>query len=470
MLALAVVFASALAPPAHALPSGPTIFCETYPDAPACIGGKPACTYCHQVPPARNSFGDAVAAALLPDAPRPLDAADYAANLPTALRAIETADTDGDGFTNADEITAGTLPGGAESFPTGAECPGSKDNPLYKVCEYDRRFVFKKVNLDFCGRSPTYESIEAFSNGSTEEQDAAIDRALGECLLSEFWSRKDGAVWELAHRKIRPLQALKSGQGGGMIPLADYDDDYNLFVYTHTGDRDVRDVLRGQYFVRRSDASRPGEVTTYDRVEDLNSQNVNRQRRAGLLTTKWNLVYHVMFTALPRTAAAQAYRSYLNLDIARLEGLAPVRGEPADWDAKGVTEPACVVCHSTLDPLSYPFKNYTGLDDTPFGTYDGNRMRRFRGEGPDILGMPEAGSILGQPVQDLVQWAQVAADSPEFARAVVEDFWVMLVGAKPTPEERGEFDALWQGLMTTHGYQVNGMLRDLIRTEAYGVP
>ena len=34
-----------------------------------------------------------------------------------------------------------------------------------------------------------------------------------------------------------------SGDDGGPIPLGDYDQDYNLFVYANTGDRDVREPL-----------------------------------------------------------------------------------------------------------------------------------------------------------------------------------------------------------------------------------
>src|SRR5215813_3607398 len=150
-------------------------------------------------------------------------------------------------------------------------------------------------------------------------------------------------------------------------------------------------------------------------------ERVVNERRAGMLTTGWNLVYNVMFTALPRTAAAQAYRAFLGRDIAHLEGLNAVAGEPKDYDGRGVTQTACTICHSTLDPLSYPFKNYNGLT-SPLGEYDPNRItRNFSDLAPNITQMPETGYVLGQPVQDLMQWAQVAANSKEFASATVMD-------------------------------------------------
>src|SRR5262249_30220416 len=159
-----------------------------------------------------------------------------------------------------------------------------------------------------------------------------------------------------------------------------------------------------------------------------------------------------MFTALPRTAAAQAYRSFLGKDIAHLEGLNPIDGEPKDYDGRGVTQTACTVCHATLDPLSYPFKNYNGLTD-PAGQYDANRIQNdFEDPAPNIPQMPENGYVLGQPVSNLNEWAQVAANSNEFASATVMDYWKLLLGRTPRPSEQAEFDKLWSDLKAKNQY------------------
>lgn len=399
---------------------------------------------------------------MLPGAPRPLSDADYAANLSAALDAAASIDGDGDGFTNADEITAGTLPGDDRSFPNVSGCPPFARNPDYDVCFYDAKYTFKKIRLDFCGKSPTFAEVESFL-GEADPM-AALDRELDACLDSEFWLGKNGQLWQLAHRKIRPLQAIKEGEERGTIPLADYYDDYALFVYANIDDHDVRDLLTANYFVRRSG-------TSYTIGNPGGDQSVAQNRRAGMLTTRWNLVYNVMFTALPRTAAAQAYRSFLGVDIARLEGLHPIAGEPVDYDAKGVNDQdTCRNCHSTLDPLSYPFKNYHGLTGS-VGSYDSNRIQDdFRDEGPNITQMPEAGFILGQPVANLMEWGQVASNSDEFASATVMDYWHLLMGRAPLASELAEVEKLWRDLKTTHGYSVEKMLHALIKTEAYGVP
>src|SRR5439155_499587 len=101
----------------------------------------------------------------------------------------------------------------------------------------------------------------------------------------------------------------------------------------------------------------------------------------------WNLGYNVMFTALPRNAASQAYRAYLGLDIAKQEGLYAISSEPRDYDGKGVTQDLCKQCHATLDPLAYPWRNFNGLTGggAMFGTYQTMRIERFFAqEAPNI--------------------------------------------------------------------------------------
>lgn len=335
--------------------------------------------------------------------------------------------------------------------------------------------VLRRIHLDFCGRSPTLAEREALEAAS--DVDEALHEALDRCLASEFWLGRDGGLWRIANPKIRPLQAIKSGAGAGDVPLADYEDDYNLYVYTHSGDRDAREVLTAQYIVDRTD----GERTTYARadrgpLEDVQArgagvaQLVAPDRRCGNLTSRWFLASNTMFTALPRTTAAQAYRAYLGLDIAKLQGLYEVEGEPVDYDDKGVDASACAVCHTALDPLTYPFAYYQGIGggspaSLPY-SYSSNRPTRFTAtDGPLVAQTPEAGVILGTPVDDLVQWAQVAADSQAFAAQTVRDFWRRLTGR---PED-AEFDELVTRFRTDHDYRVEAMLHDLVMTEAYGV-
>lgn len=476
---------AALASAASAKPVAPSAFCAHYPDASVCTDAIAACDVCHTSPPGRNVYGLQVEQNLLPSTPRPLDDSTFLEALPKALAAVEALDADGDGFDNLEELLTGTSPADDRSRPVEGDCPRSVAVNGWDVCNYDHTYVFKKLHLDFCGHSPSRDTVDDF-----EQQDdklAALHDALGACLDSEFWRGRDGVVWNLANRKIGPLQSIKSGEGAGDIPLADYFHDYAYFVFANTDDRDVRDILTGTYFVQHT-GGKDGKVTEYetfqprglaainDREGRLTEQLVVSTRRAGLLTHRWFLMSNIMFTGLPRTAAAQAYRAFLGHDIARLEGLAPIEGEPKDHDAKGVAAPECARCHSTLDPLTYPFSRYEGIQGgegnfrIPF-SYNSTRMEAFVAtDGPGMADVPEAGALFGQPVNTLVEWARVAAESDDFARATVRDYWRLLMGGDPRPEELADYDALWQGLMTTHEYRIERMLHALIETEAYGVP
>jgi hypothetical protein len=247
----------------------------------------------------------------------------YAEALPAALRAAEAADADGDGVANVAELRAGSNPADRQSVPASSACGGVPGpGRSWDVCAYDERFAYRKVMLDFCGRSPSYEDELAFERSTARRAD--LHQALGVCLQSEFWRGRDGVVWNLAAPKIRPLQSVKAGDNEGPVPLADYEDDFALFVYTQLDDRDARDLLRAKYFVSAT-KTLPTQYAPFDRttIEDAvirpgrgTFQTIDAKERAGMITMRWFRVVNTMFTPVPRTTAAQAYRAYLGLDIA----------------------------------------------------------------------------------------------------------------------------------------------------------
>ena len=463
-----------------AQPPAPAAFCELYAEAPACAAGEVDCAYCHTGPPALNAYGAQVAAHLLTGAERPLHADAFASGLGDALVHVEGLDADGDGYVNVEEIEAGTSPADAGSLPDARGCDDRLDDG-YALCGYDVAFAHKRVMIDFCGRSPTLLERQAFAR-APDRIDALHD-ALDACLQSEHWRGVGGRVWQLANAKVNPIAAVKAGRSAGPIPLADYDDDYAYFVWSQTGGRDVRLVLTGQDFVEASYEDGRTVYTVWDRSPDDDEtargedryQAVERERRAGMLTHRWFLMSHTMFTGVPRTTAAQAYRAYLGYDIARLEGLHPVEDEPVDYDDKGVAADGCEACHSTLDPLTYPFSRYEGIGGGrgryESYSYNPNRMEGFTGVDGELVGeTPEQGMLFGEPVDDLVMWAEVAANSEAFRRATVRDYWRMLLREDPRPAEQADFGALVEGLGGRHGWSVDAMLHELIETEAYGAP
>jgi hypothetical protein len=135
----------------------------------------------------------------------------------------------------------------------------------------------------------------------------------------------------------------------------------------------VREVLTAQYYVRRVGPTRYEQVDGEPDVIEFTQPRA----RAGMLTTGWFAVINTMFTPVPRTTAAQAYRAYLGLDIAKSEGLVEPDAPLVDYDDKGITADGCAGCHRTLDPLAYPFSRYWGIAGGNTGVYDPRRPTRF---------------------------------------------------------------------------------------------
>lgn len=341
--------------------------------------------------------------------------------------------------------------------------PSGPENPAFSVGTYDDAFAYRRLTIAYCGRSPTYDERQTFAAAADKAQ--ARHDALNACLDSTYWQTEGLA--RLADKRIRPLQAINVD---GVIPLADYSWDYRLFVHALSDDRDARDLLTATYHVG-PDGARVSGVIPGNGGDQVGGQPSAVDKRAGMITTQWFLMVHTMFSELPRTTAAQAYRAYLGQDIARSEGLLPTDGEPKDIDNKGVDDQdTCVYCHSTLDPLAYAFAYYNGI-----GGGGGNGA--FRQNRPSWQPSAVEAMILDVPLQNVqtrgvVDWAQQAASSPLFAQTMASMFLTHAVGRAPRPDELDELSALADGFMdpAVDNYRAERLLHRLIDTDAFGVP
>jgi hypothetical protein len=440
---------------ANAEPTGPRGFCAVYPDEPSCRGSVVACTQCHVAPPEVNAYGAAVWGALLG-----IDANFvYDRDLPAALAAVEGDDSDGDGVSNLEEIVLGTKPGDAQSVFVAPAVPSGEANPGYQVGNYDALFALRRLSLSFCGRSPSYEERQSLL-ASTDPQ-AALHDALDGCLSSSYWLEE--GLPRLADKRIRPLFAIGLE---GVIPLADYQWDYRLFTHVLSGDRDARDLLLADYHIDANGNVVTGPIAGGS--NEVGGQPVGAPQRAGMITTQWFLMIHTMFSELPRTTAAQAYRAYLGLDIARSEGLLPTPGEPLDIDNKGVDDQAtCIYCHATLDPLSYAFAHYNGIGGS--GGNGAFRAGRPSWEPNEVTARLFDIELTDTETRGVRGWAEVAVASDAFRRNLVAMFMTAALGRPPAPDEQDEAAALEDGLVLDN-YRAEALLHRLIDTRAFGVP
>ena len=441
-----------------AKPSGPSLLCESWPDVVECRGRVPSCTVCHRStwPPSWNDFGIDVLVAL--------SGKDFETGLGDALDQIAASDPDGDGVGSLDELQQGTAPGAAASVPGYGPVDGGIANPGDVVDGYDNAFAYRRIKLVFCGESPRYDEVSALAElaGDAEAVHTVLHETLDECLAGDYW--RTVQVPRMAHRRIRPIQEVGANSSVGIV-IGDYEWDYRLFRYVLTGGRDLRDLLTATYHVDEID----GELVVIEgpispEGASATGNPLPPERRAGMLTTRWFFAINTMFSALPRTAAAQAYREYLGMDLALSEGILPVQGEPIDVDNKGVAAEPCSHCHTTLDPLSYAFAEYNGIAGATTGNYNPQR--------PSVL-MPGWDSpqtvLLGAPVNDLVSWAQQASESAAFRTTMVTMLFELVLDREPEWDEVVEVMALTDGLADL-GYSADALLHSLVDTFAFGAP
>ncbi|MDP2344045.1 MAG: hypothetical protein Q8O67_24020 [Deltaproteobacteria bacterium] len=443
-----------------AKPVGPRLACAHYPDAPMCRGAVVACTQCHVAPPDLNAYGSDVFAAL------EADSLVYEDDLGTALLNVEGNDSDGDGLTNLEEILLGTRPGDPASFFVAPAPPSGEPNPTFDVGNYDEAFAYRRLLIAYCARSPTFEEREAFA--AAADKRALRHSTLDACLTSTYWTGE--GLQRLADKRIRPLQAINID---GVIPLADYGWDYRLFVHALTGDRDARDLLLASYHIDPS-GQRVEGVIAGDGDQQVGGQPVPVDKRAGMITSQWFLMVHTMFSELPRTTAAQAYRAYLGQDIARSEGLLPVEGEPKDIDNKGVDDQdTCIYCHATLDPLSYAFAHYNGIGGSGGnGAFDVGRPSWQPSEVEAVLLDVPLGDTAAAGV---TEWARIAADSAQFKQNLAQMFMAHALGRAPLPDDLDDLQGLADGFDQSvesggDNYRAVALIHRLIDTNAFGVP
>jgi hypothetical protein len=432
---------------ALAIPQNTRFFCEGYPGSPLCVNQATVCTTCHSEAPNLNPYGRDLRAELIkfPDFDR--KPAAFQKYLRPVMVSVEALDSDMDGIGNGLEIDAGTGPGDATHKP-------GQDALLV----FDGELALRRIGLLFCGSSPSSEDLQK----QRDQIDPILKKQLrqdylDQCLRSDYWKKE--ALQRLADDRIRPNVAI--GAEGDPFIIGDYKYDYRLFAFALSEGHDARDLLLAQYHINDKGQKVEGTIPSHSipgKSVIGNGQPLQIDRRYGMITTQWFISLNTMFADIPRNTAAQAYRAYLGFDIAKSEGLFPIEHEPADYDNKGVKQPACAFCHSTLDPLSYAFTPYAGL------AVRGHQVGTYV---PELTQYEARGYLFGQPVANLGDWARMASESDAFKQTLTQMFFKFAVGRTPaTSQHRTDFARLWQNL-DEDGYSADHLIHRLVETLSF---
>lgn len=453
MLSFIHIAVLAAAPVAAKDVLGPTAFCALYTTSPFCEAGGVTCQMCHgqQGAPELNPYGLDVQGLLVRSTGD--DAEWFPPALTAALVAAEGTDSDGDGPSNLDEILGGSWPGFTEDVDPECSEQGPGTNPWYEVGAYDGAFAYRRVSLDFCGVAPTYEELQAVRVADAADQAAAIQQKLAGCLDSAHWA---SVLEELSLPVVVPIPEKSPLE---LSLRGDPYYDMRLFAYALQDGRDAGLLMTADFYVM------PDGSVAY---EDVTNQPLEREHRYGLITSRYSLSRLVMEQEMPRQLSAHYMRRLLGLDIASdPAALFPLPAdypfeEPRDVDGKRVGQAECAYCHTTLDPLTYPWARYWGQEGSAIdGTYDPTRY--------DEMIPTEDGAIFGQTIYGPEEWVQAAVTSDTFAQQVVRIFWSHLVRHAPLSCDEDEFEALWTAFRDG-GRDVEAMLSALVTTEAYGRP
>lgn len=127
------------------------------------------------------------------------------------------------------------------------------------------------------------------------------------------------------------------------------------------------------------------------------------------------------------------------------------------------TEPACVSCHATLEPIAATLYGFFPLEQYNVAEVDTyHPERELQGEAD--LGVTRA--WYGTPVDGLGELGQVIAEDPRFARCAAESFAAALWRREVALDEQAHIDALRDELVLADG-RIKPLLRAITQTPAY---
>jgi hypothetical protein len=130
------------------------------------------------------------------------------------------------------------------------------------------------------------------------------------------------------------------------------------------------------------------------------------------------------------------------------------------------TNPTCVGCHSSLDPLAAHFfgfwweKDETLAARTRYYAEDENDWQSYAGRAPNYYGQPTSG------LRDL---AQHLADDPRFTDCAVRTMWQGIQQREATDDDWGDL-ADFESDFAAGGYTMRALVKSIVTSDTYKHP
>lgn len=346
-------------------------------------------------------------------------------------------------------------------------CTGEPTPPEARLLPLDGVALARRVSLDVRGVLPTPSELDA-----VEADPAALD------ALTEDWLQdprlEDRLVSLFAERFHTKLDDFETRSYDYFLP-AELDQEFlrsvgeeplRLMAHVAMNDDPWTDIVTADYTMANEMLD---EIWQLDYPTDTSGWQeawyLDERPAAGILSTNGMWWRYVTNTSNLNRARAAAISSLLlcNDYLARPVSFSQTASLGTSAGEAIKTEPACVGCHVSIDPLAanlFGFYTLIGYNPDEMGNYHPDRENM----GEDLLGVTPG--YFGTPIGGLADLGVSIAQDPRFvrctARSVAESLW-----RRPALTEDFSEIELYRQDFIDGGLTLRALLRAILSSETY---
>lgn len=332
---------------------------------------------------------------------------------------------------------------------------GGDEEPVVLV---DDRAWLTRLSLDLRGVRPSLEELEAVE-ADPEVMDALID----EMLADPRFSQRMAWLWnDTLHTAVFGASYTRFGDLGFETWSAMGQEPLQLIAAVIEEGRPFSEVVTASELRANGDLAELYPVSASGSDWSWTTWEDGRPA-AGLLSssTLW-LRYTADAVNYNRTRANTVAGIFLCADFLERDAAFAfdISAESlADVERAVSTEPACLTCHASLDPLASFFGGFAEksdeLEPEAYVAYSDHLATWAATRSPP--------GYFGQPGADLADLGAFVAADPRFHRCVARRFHVGLTGEEP---EELDLDELHLDFVA-EGLDARALVGEIVRSEAY---